>query len=97
MFGLRYLPRPVQHVYALVWAVADFMWAPYQFLVSNDEAAPWPAGPDAVYIAGLYPNPCPPIVRFMIICDVVTIKLMCIITHVAGLATGLCLLSLLVR
>ena len=47
IFGLRYFPRPLQHVCAMVFAVADFMWAPYQFLVNNEEAAPWPAGEEA--------------------------------------------------
>ena len=90
----------VKAVAGLVWEVASFMWEPYQFLIiDGDTPAPWPtyAGVDAVYIAGLYPNPCPPIIRFMIIGDVVTIELLCITAHVAGLATGLCLLSLFVR
>ena len=83
-------------VYDVIWAVADFMWAPYQFLVNNAEAAPWPAGPDAVYVAEIFPMPCPLIVQFMIICDVVTVELTCIITHAAGLALILCLMSLIV-
>ena len=83
-------------IYDALWVVADFLWAPYQFMVSNEEAAPWPAGPDAVYVAGVYPNPCSPVLRFMIICDEVMKELICIITHVAGLALVLCLLSLIV-
>ena len=96
IFGLRYFPRPIQHVCAMVWAVADFMWAPYQFLVQNDELTPWPTAPGAIYVAEIFPIPYPLAAQFVIICDVVTIELTCIITHVAGLAAMLCLLSLTV-